>query len=169
MLARLRLLPLLAAALLLSGCRLNWEEYTSKEGGYSVKFPGKVKTQTQTVPTTAGPLTFHAAGTEGKDNAYMVMYANIPRGAKKNFDYLAAIKAMVATWRGSLNYQRGVTVEGVSGMEFEANVTWPGKGRAACRIFVYKKKVYILGALGANIKADSDDVKEFYSSFKLAK
>ena len=169
MLARLRLLPLFAAALLLTGCRLHWEEYTSAEGGYSVKFPGKVKTQTQTIPTTAGTMTFNAAGTSDSRSAFMVMYAKIPKGARKNFDYMAAIKAMVATWKGSINYQRGVTVEGVSGMEFEAKVTWPGNGHAACRIFVHKGKVYMIGAMGENIRADSSDVKEFWNSFKLVK
>ena len=165
MTARLRLLPLLAAVFLLTGCA-RWEDYSSKEGRYSVKFPGKVKTETRSLPTPLGTLTMSAALTESKDDAFMVAYADLPRAA---FDYKAAVQGMVNTWSGKVLYEKPVTIDGHEGYEFEAEITKPAKGYAAGRLFLHGKRIYQVVALGSKTRADSSKVQKFWDSFKIEK
>ena len=65
-------------------------------------------------------------------------------------------------------YKKKVTIDGIDGMEFEAEVTKPAKGHAAGRIFLHGKRVYEVVALG-KIRADSSKVQKFWDSFKIEK
>jgi hypothetical protein len=167
---RLRLLLLPCALLLLGlcGCNPKWEDFESIEGNFRCRMPGTVKTETMSRSFPGGTLTLKAAGVSRKDAAFMVGYADNPIPGR-DFDYAAAIKAMAQTWRGEVLYQHSVAVDGIRGMEFEAKISYPGDGWAAGRIFVHKKRIYQLLALGENVRAESKEVREFWESFQLLK
>jgi hypothetical protein len=103
-----------------------------------------------------------------KNAAFMVGYADLP-GKSNTFDYTASVNAMTGTWKGKVEYQKPVKIEGVDGVEFESKITSPAAGWAAGRIFVKDGRLYQLLVLGAKIRAESKDVQEFWNSFKLLK
>jgi len=168
MAVRTHLLLLLTLTLLLSGCGYSWQDYSSDEGKFSCRMPGKVKTESrsQALPL-GGNITLHAHGVDLRNAAFMVAYADLPRSVP--FDYKAAVDGMTQAWDGTVNYQKEVTVDGHKGVEFEAKIKKPKNGYAAGRIFVADGRLYEVIALGTNTKGDSKDVQEFMNSFKLKK
>jgi hypothetical protein len=168
MLARARFVPALAL-LLLTGCGIQWQDYSCMEGSFTCRMPGKVKTETKTLNFPGGTLTMDAHGVELPNGAFMVAFMKLPRTGMP-FDYTACVKAMVRTWQGELIYsKRGPMLEGVSGVEYEARIKWPKEGFATGRVFVANSRVYMLMVLGSNFRADSKEVQEFWNSFKLMK
>ena len=167
MMLRLRFLPVVALVLL-SGCGYKWQDYESKEGNFSCRMPGKVKEQSQTQSMPGGTFTLHAHGVDLKNAAFMVGYADLPIKGQ-GFDYRACVNAMTSTWGGKVEYQKPVTVEGNTGVEFESKISKPADGWAAGRVFVHNNRVYQLIALGSKTRANSKEVQEFWNSFKLIK
>ncbi len=113
---------LLAAALAAVGCPnpIDWQNYTSPDGHYSVLMPGTPKSQSQ---QTAG-FTVHSDAVELSNSAYVVSYADLPRGAP--FDLDGPVKGAVNGMKAELVQSKEITMEGKPGREF----TFKGPGKA---------------------------------------
>jgi hypothetical protein len=143
-----------------------WRVYESKEGKFSSKMPGTVKSQSQMQALPGGgSMTLYAHAVDMKDGAWMVAYADLPKGTA--FNYTACVNAMTRTWDGKVLYQKPIKVAGNDGVEFEAKISKPADGWATGRVFVHKDRLYQLIVLGAKIRAKDKDVQQFWDSFKL--
>ena len=168
MFVRARFVPALVL-ILLAGCGYQWQDYSSMEGSFTCRMPGKVKTETKTMHFPGGKLIMDAHGVELSNGAFMVAYMKMPR-RNMPFDYSACVKAMVRTWQGEVIYsKRGPVLDDISGVEFEARIKWPKDGFATGRVFVANNRVYMLLVMGTNFRSDTPEVKEFWNSFKLLK
>lgn len=149
-----------------SGCAMNWEDYDSPQGRFSCKMPGKVeKKETKVTLPGVGALTLHTHVTEGRNWAYGVNWFDIPRG--KPFDLDMGIKGAAYMLRGDVKKRRPCTANGLKGVEFEIAITSPKNGYASGRLFVVKGRVYQIAAIGTGTELESNDVQEFFNSFKL--
>jgi hypothetical protein len=79
------------------------------------------------------------------------------------------LQAVLRSHEGTLIYKRECTVEGHKGLEFEVKIKKPREGYAVDRMFLANNRLYQLIVIGANYRADSKEVKEFWDSFKLTK
>jgi hypothetical protein len=70
----------LAAALLLAGCfnTLDWREYRSDEGHYSIMLPGKANHEKRVLTTPVGNVTMQMDSTSAGDALFGVGYAEYP-------------------------------------------------------------------------------------------
>jgi hypothetical protein len=80
-----RALPAVAFAMLLAACfnTLDWREFKSEEGHYSIIFPGKANHEIRSLPTPFGKITMYMDSTSAGDALFGVGYADYPP------DYLA--------------------------------------------------------------------------------
>jgi hypothetical protein len=162
-----RICRLTVPALLLclaAGCgKLDFKEYTSAQGKYSVLMPGTPKKETR----PAGPLTLHFEMVENRNDAWGVGYADLPPGTP--FDYEGAVKGMANANGGTVNVNRDFTLDGVKGREVEISITKPVKGYTTARIIVVNNRLYEVLAVGTKQKLDDPEVKKFFESFKVNK
>jgi hypothetical protein len=60
------------------------------------------------------------------------------------------------------------TLDGVTGKEFEAEITKP-KGYIAGRVIVVNNRLYQVFAIGTNARLTDGDARKFLDSFKFTK
>jgi hypothetical protein len=161
-------LMVLAVALFLSGCqrKLEWKEFTSTEGNFTVLMPGTPKTETRNAPSAAGVLAANICAAETKDGAFFVMYSNIPAHAP--FDADVGLQAVASSYQGKVLNKCDATLGNIKCKACEIETQKP-KGYASLRVFVRDNKLYTLQVLGADMRESSPDVQKFFESFKMTK
>jgi hypothetical protein len=150
--------------LLSAGCvkPVEWKEYTSAEGRFSVLLPGTPKEGTR---AQAG-LTVKSYGVEVKNGAYAALYTDLPPGTP--FDCSAAIRAMADNSQGQVLSETDFDLGGSKGKAFEVEVGRP-RGHAAGRMVVVDGRLYQLIVMGADLRASDPDVQTFLGSFRLTR
>jgi hypothetical protein len=159
------LLRLAAVVVLLVplGCgQLNWQEFSSPEGQFSVLMPGTPKAESR----QQGPLTVKAWGVEVRNAAYMASTTDLPPGGL--FDYAGGIQAMATTHQGKVLSQTDWALDGSKGKGFEMEINQP-KGYAVGRMAVVNNRLYQLLVMGSSVRESDANVQKFFNSFKLIK
>lgn len=155
-----------------TGNTKDWKEYTSKEGGFSVRMPtGKLLQQTQQVNTPAGKLTIHIYGvgvSEGT-GTFITMYTDYPPavvagGADRVLDGAkSGVSAFVKD--AKITHESKIKVAGNPGREWTIDLA--GKGSMRVRVFLVKNRIIQLLAGSETGKVSDKDIQTFFDSFKL--
>jgi hypothetical protein len=146
--------------------------YTSKEGGYSVRFPGKPKETTQTTRTELGELklaTATYATTDG--SAYMVTHTDFPVGTVKpdtRGQVLDGVRNGLKDQGGKVISEKEIAFgpDKLPGREILIE-----KGRQHMRFKAVLKddRLYQAAVVGTEKFVRGNDATRFLDSFELAK
>jgi hypothetical protein len=167
-----------AALLVIAGCGgLNWQEYTSNEGGFTVLLPGAGRSKTHTVQpskefkekmetekTPVGPVTMNTTVVELPEGAFLVAWADLPANMPLDLD--ARLDALAGRYRGPIARKEKVEFLGTEGREFEIDTRNP-PGEAVGRLYQVKNRLYQLLVVGSHVRASSAEVRRFLDSFRL--
>lgn len=170
-----RVLVVIAAAAFLPAAlaRPDAEAYSPKDGGYTVKFPGKPAEVTQKPKTPAGELEVKlAVYSTGKGEAFVTAYNDVPGGRAVPADKTAEFLA------GVLNGVKG------DGKVVKSEDTQFGEKKLPARSFTIEKpkqqfmrgfilvadaRVYQVMVIGSKSFTDGKVAKAFLDSFALTK
>jgi hypothetical protein len=147
-----------------AGERSDLKPFTSKDGRFIVRLPGKPKEQ------IAGGQ--HLFVLDQGAKAYVVAYQDIPKLADAD---AATIKksleigrdAAVKKLNAKLLSSKAVKLGRYTGLEFQLEV--PKLGIYRSRLFQVGERLYQLTVLGPGDFATSEPVGEFFQSFRLTK
>ncbi len=160
-----RLLPLAMVSLLVlpAGCgKIEFKDFTSPEGKFTILMPGTPEKKTQTIHN----MMLVMYGMNVKNGAYAAGYADIPPGTP--FSLPGAVQGIAGSHGGKVLSEKDYTLEGKTGREFEIETTTP-KGFVSGRVIVINNRLYQILALGTNARLSNADVQKFLNSFKLTK
>jgi hypothetical protein len=161
-LALLLVLPAVAAA---------DDTFKSKDGHFSVRFPGKPKEATQTVKTEAGDLKVHTFTYATPDGSvFLVSYVDYPEAVVKagTETLLDGARDGLVGKDGKLLPEKKVEVgrEKLPGREF---VIDRGKVQTRARVVVKDRRLFQLMAVGTGGFVTGSDATDFFKSFQFAK
>jgi hypothetical protein len=155
-----------SVVLLVAGCGgVHWQEYTSADGGFSVVMPGTPKKESHTVETPQGPITFNATVVELPHGAFVASWADLPPKIPMDLD--KSVRQIAARYKGEVKEVRDDQFEGSPGKAFVLKTERPSGG-AEGRIYQVKNRLYLLLAVGSDVKGKgSRETERFFSTFKL--
>ena len=147
-----------------------WQTYTSEDGRFKAMFPpGEVKVASTTAPTAVGDVTLHICMQElGPKDAIAVMYADYPPAvlaADSSAVLEGGVSGSTSQLPGSkIENKKVITLGPYPGREFE--IQTPDNGRAHCRIYLVKQRLYTTMIFTSG-KFTKEDNARFLDSFEL--
>jgi hypothetical protein len=154
-----------------SGTGGGWQEYVSKEGGYSVDLPGPPKLAVEKLPDSLGSVTLHMAfADQPKDKRrFRVAYFDTPPEAKafpqdQQFAMYRAI-LMPNDPNAKVTSEKELKLGQYPGRELE--IESPKDGNGIVRIFIADSRVHLLVVAGQGITTASPELERVFDSFKL--
>jgi hypothetical protein len=149
------------------------QDFTSKEGKFSVAFPGKPKEATKEADSAAGKLTFTRFTYEDGDTGLLVIYCDYPpqlrkqKGAEKILD--DARDGCVEKAKGKLadENKRTIGKEKEPGRELLIQLPDEGKPYFRSRMYLVGDRLYQVIVVGPEKYAKGKDADAFLDSFKL--
>ena len=149
------------AFLFLCGCTPNLTEFRSAEGRFSILMPPDPEHKSLDLAGLNVKMYGKDAGSSG---AFAVGFAD---AGNRPLDIGGCAGGVARTHGGTVLFNRPVTHNGLQGREFEVSITQPRSGYCSGRVFIYKKRLYLLLAVGSNYRLNSDGVQKFLESFKI--
>jgi hypothetical protein len=165
---------LLATASVLAAPEPAWKEFTSRDGGFSVRMPKTPTEQTKSLKSPFGPVdvTMFQAISPKDGLLYQVAYNDFPAFLVQLADaddVLKAIPGGVAQGvNGKVLSNDKVKLGDHPGREFEIEV-FGGQGVVHGRAYLVKDRLYQVMVIAPKDAADSPDINRFLDSFKLTK
>ena len=157
----------LVVPVLVAGCGESaWREFTSPEGGFSVRLPGKPREITKTQDAGSGRITLHSHGVDARDGTYAVSYADLSPGTPINYDLMR--KGLLQRVKGQLVSETDVARGEIAGRQFEVQTENP-KGFAVVQVYRVGDRAYELLAVGPNVRASSEGAQKFFNSFQVTR
>lgn len=168
--SRLRPVTLLLLAAALAGCGDGWNDYVSTEGGFQVRMPGAVKTESRTLLTPAGqalPISSHSV--EQKRSEGETVFSVLVYGEARDAiqDLSAEVPRLAREMGGTVVSQKECEVDGAMGVQLEIKLDKAKEARAVIRMFNHDGRLYQLVVVGPKARADAGDVQKFWNSFRL--
>src|SRR5262245_13785409 len=160
----------LAAALALAACtaELDWREFTSPEGGFTVMLPSKPARESRELVLAGGKTTMHMVSAHAPEMAFGVGYADLPPGTPPERAVEEGRAALLKNIGGRVIAERAL--EGVTGFEFEAEGAAEGNPmRLAARVLVAGNRYYQVVLVARAARAGEVDRTLFPGSFRLAR
>jgi len=164
-------------AVLLGGCDgtaeqrdLEWLNFESESGRFSVLFPDEPDEQVESVQTAIGVIESQFFMVTQKDMAYSVNLADYPPemiaagDTQQMLD--GARDGAVSNVNGELLEEKELTLSGHPGREFKVKVEDEGIIVRA-RIYLVNERLYVIQALSKERLASSEDIDKFLNSFEL--
>ena len=150
------------------------QDFTSKEGKFSVAFPGKPKEATKDADSAAGKLSFTRFTYEDGDTGLLVIYCDYPpklrkeKGAEKILD--DARDGCVEKAKGKLTDEKKRTIgkDKEPGRELLIQLPDEGKPYFRSRMYLVGDRLYQVIVVGPEKYATGKDADAFLDSFKLA-
>jgi len=167
----MRWLPLslaLAAAFALAACyaELDWREFNSPEGGFTVMLPSKPARESRELVLAGGKTTMHMVSAHATEMAFGVGYADLPQGTDPARALDEGRAALVKNIGGRVTAERAL--QGVVGVEFEADGEAGGNPmRLAARVVVSGNRYYQVVLIARAARAGEVDRTIFPGSFRL--
>ncbi len=158
----------LVAALALAGCypELDWREFNSPEGGFTVLLPSRPARASRELVLAGGKTTMHMVSAHAPEMAFGVGYADLPAGTDPARALDEGRTALVKNIGGRVTAERAL--EGVTGVEFEADgEAGDHPMRLAARVIVYGNRYYQVVLVARTARAGEVDRTIFPGSFKL--
>jgi hypothetical protein len=158
----------LAPALLVAACyaELDWREFTSPEGGFTVMLPSKPARDSRELVLAGTKTTMHMVAAHAPEMAFGVGYADLPPGT----DAVRAVEegrdALVKNIAGRVSAER--RLDAPAGVEFEAEGSAEGNPmRLAARVLVAGNRYYQVVLVARAARAAEVDRTIFPGSFRL--
>jgi hypothetical protein len=158
------------AASLIPGATIEWKEFSSPEGTFSILMPGQPAQSNQTVKTAAGDMELHQYMVELRSGAYGVIYSDLPPLFLQQPD--AARRLLDGGRDGAVSQVKGKLVSediihiGLNpGRELHVEFA---KGTIRTRMYLINARLYQVVAVipsGHEQKA-SEDTTKFLDSFR---
>lgn len=150
---------------------VNWKEFSSEEGRFSVLLPRTPRQTTETVDAPSGEIDEHTFTTIYGDTTYVVSYSDYPQSLTSG-DTRAVLDALrdsaVTGFSGKLLSERSISLNGHPGRELEIQVSDDsGTVIAQLRIFLVRNRLYYLYTIIPEERSSSPSVDKFLNSFKL--
>lgn len=168
---------LLLSTLCLTGCSLNFQDFSAPDGSYSVKMPGTpVKTPT---PGASGEAWEVVTGRWNFGVASMDLPSEAAgmSAAQQTLAIEMGAQSMATAFRATTKSSTNINLNGFQGKEVELSIpagpnSVTGKSEpatsAVMRLYIVNTKLLVVMARSSNsITKDSADVKTFFDSFKL--
>jgi hypothetical protein len=152
---------------------LNWTDYKSPDGKFSISLPVAPKMLDRTIPSPFGNADAHMLEAEvGKDGGCMLLYADYPSVNLKVTEealYDMALRGAMNKQRMmSIGARRYITLDGHRGVEAELNPSDPNLSAVgAVRIFWVSPRLYVVGAGGPNTAEYKAVQAKCFDSFRL--
>jgi hypothetical protein len=144
------------------------DEYESKDGRYTIQFPGKPKESTQTAKTQAGALTVHTTTFATREGSvYLVSYTDFPAAMTRpeNRDALfRGVREGLTGKDGKLVTEKDVMVAGAKGREVLVDKS---KQQTRFRVTVKDSRLYQIAAVGTGPFVTGAEVTAFFDSFEF--
>ena len=149
-----------------------WQEFTSREGRFSVLFPGKPLHQEANEPSPLGEIAGHLYGvTTSPNGGFFVGYHDFPMLPNVRIDRRRALTGArdgaIRNVQGTLETEKRLTLNGHPGREFAASA--PMGVRVRARLYFVGNRMYSVIATGSREELNSPDVGKFLESFKLTR
>ncbi len=162
---------ILIVMLALAGCeRSPWQEFSSKEGAFSVSMPGAPAEKRQLFDTRSGSVEAHFFTLEHGSAVYMVVYGDYPEAplaaADKDRILDSARDGAVGNIQGTLLDERTVTLSGHPGREARIQ-SFDGRLELLMRIYLVNARQYQVVTVFPKETASTKDRDRFLDSFKL--
>lgn len=164
-------------AVLLGGCDgateqkdLEWLNFESESGRFSVLFPGAPDEQVESVQTAIGVIETQFFMVTQRDLAYSVNLADYPPemiaagDTQQMLD--GARDGAVSNVNGELLEEKELTLGGYPGRELKVRVEEEGIVVRA-RIYLVNERLYVIQAMSKERLASSEDIDKFLDSFEL--
>ena len=146
------------------------EEYQSRDGHFTIQFPGKPKESTQSAKTQAGVLKVHTATFATREgNVYLVSHTEFPATMTRpeNHDSLfKGVRTGLIGKDGKLVSEKEVMVAGTKGREVLVDKS---KQQTRFRVVVKDTRLYQMAAVGTGPFVTGDEVTAFFDSFEFTK
>jgi hypothetical protein len=158
----------LAAALAVAACyaELDWREFNSPEGGFTVMLPSKPARESRELVLAGGKTTMHMVSAHAPEMAFGVGYADLPPGTDPARALDEGRTVLVRNISGRVTAERAL--EGVAGVEFEADGEAGGNPmRLAARVVVSGNRYYQVVLIARAARAGEVDRTIFPGSFRL--
>jgi hypothetical protein len=160
----------LTAALAVAACfaELDWREFTSPEGGFTVMLPSKPARESRELVLAGGKTTMHMVSAHAPEMAFGVGYADLPAGTTPERAVEEGRAALLKNIGGRVVAER--TLDGVTGVEFEAEGAAEGNPmRLAARVLVSGNRYYQVVLVARAARAGEVDRTMFPGSFRLVR
>ena len=169
-----RVLVVFAAVVFLPAAlaRPDAESYAPKDGGYTVKFPGRPREGTQRVKSPRGVIEVRMADyANNKGDAWVAAYYDHPDGAGPADEAKRVIDAVVNEMRGDGKVTKNEEIEfGDKRLPALAFTIEKPKQQFVRGVVVMSgARVYQVFVLGSKSFVESKDAKAFLDSFTLTK
>ena len=143
------------------GCgKLEFKNFTSPEGKFSVEMPGTPKLDVR----NENGIKLNNYVVDLGNRAFLATSADLPPGP---YSYEAGLNGIMARMECSLISKGPWKVGNSEGLAYELSVNKPAKGHATGRLLVVNNRIYQLMVLGVNAREDNPDVIKFIGSFKI--
>lgn len=172
-----RCLGALAAVVALAGCGssapVEPQSYpvTSKEGRFSVVFPGKPDTGVTQANSAEGTRKVTSTLAKKGSDDFGVTWSDFPTSflAAGPTAVLEQVRdKVVGDVKGTLVSSEPITLDGKPGLAVEANVpTGPTKGTYVVRFYLVGNRMYEVLVIRNDPKADTTPMTDFFDSFEL--
>lgn len=159
---------------------VDWFQYQSKEGNYSIKMPTEPQVQSQKVNTAIGEITMFMAMVEADDNddnlLYMSAYSEYPADKisssldKEGQDrfFKGAAEGAAKNMNGKVRTIKESSYKGFPARVIYTDISLGGQDFIAQqKLILVNNKFYMLQTFTKPQKEDNDNSKKFFDSFGL--
>lgn len=147
---------------------LEWQKFIFRDGGFSVWMPEAIQSQeTISLDTTSGKLNFQVFATHPQSFRFVAAYSdNLSATQLNNPDaLLAAVRdGIVAKTQFQLINDQSMTLDQYPAKQLTMK---NGDETITFRVYLVKQRVYVLAADQKNTDSLSNDVVNFFNSFRV--
>ncbi len=169
----LGLLLALAAGQVIAADSSDFKPFTSKEGRFTISFPGKPDVSTSTIKAPVGDMELHVfRAARGAKESYTVTYNDYPPEALKGADAERILDAArdggVGTTHGKVSKETKIAKSDKALPSRDLEIDIQGT-TAYARLLLAGNRLYVIMAYPDGSSGSATRAKQFFDSFKLAK
>jgi hypothetical protein len=161
-----------AVAVCLAACspEFDWREFASPESGFAVMLPGRPTHESRDVTLAGASAPMHMTSVQRSGIAFGVGYADLPPGADAARAVAETRDALVRNIGGRVTAERPIELDGVRGIEFQADGSAQGTAmHLAARIVVAGDRFYQAVLIARAGRAAEVDPLLFPGSFRVVR
>jgi hypothetical protein len=153
--------------------RIQWTEFSSEAGAFSVFLPGEPERQTKTVNTDLGQIDLTMFISElGEEKVFFVSYSDYPGRVVEQTEPYALLEnardSTVRSQEGALRQSYRLTLSGNPGLEYLADTKVEGKEAILwARNYMEKNRLYQILAMALKGKESLEEMDRFLRSFRF--
>jgi hypothetical protein len=145
---------------------LRWQKSIFRSAGFSVWMPEGIQSQEiVTLTTPLGAIMFDVFATHPANSRFIAAYSEQSFPTTDNQSLLKTIRdGIINKTQFQLIQENAIAVQGNQGIQFTLN---GNNELITFQVMVINQKVYVLGAGQNNVESVSQDVTNFFNSFRL--